>query len=384
MEFDAEKFEIEEVNDWVILRKYHGNDEKLVIPEGVTDIDFGAFGESLIDKGFCTKEIVLPESLTTIYGAAFAGFRNLEKINLPPYLKSIGEMTFFNCPKLKELKVPASVSAVYRLILAEDNINLILPDTLETVSQDCVYVRNSFSNEETVKALLKNPVYEIIDDYMVNTNTGTLLFKVHEFGDVVDIPAGISEIASDAFSEGIFYEVDLSENEKSYLKNLKRIKEVHLPASVKRICSNAFSWCEKIEKITYDGNPKNLIIERDAFEYCYLFERNAGSFLTETRKPEPSPGDGKVKKDKKKRFTHLMLERLVIINKILKSGLCLNSEQIRQKVNEELNLFDVEDQYSLRTISTDIETLIDRFDAPILYDRKKHGYVYTDAFDLQF
>ena len=79
-----------------------------------------------------------------------------------------------------------------------------------------------------------------------------------------------------------------------------------------------------------------------------------------------------------------MLERLVIINKILKSGLCLNSEQIRQKVNEELNLFDIEDQYSLRTISTDIETLIDRFDAPILYDRKKHGYVYTDAFDLQF
>ena len=84
MEFDAEKFEIEEVNDWVILRKYHGNDEKLVIPEGVTDIYFEAFGESLIDKGFCTKEIVLPESLTTIYDAAFAGFRNLEKINLPP------------------------------------------------------------------------------------------------------------------------------------------------------------------------------------------------------------------------------------------------------------------------------------------------------------
>ena len=66
MEFDAEKFEIEEVNDWVILRKYHGNDEKLVIPEGVTDIYFEAFGESLIDKGFCTKEIVLPESLTTM------------------------------------------------------------------------------------------------------------------------------------------------------------------------------------------------------------------------------------------------------------------------------------------------------------------------------
>lgn len=384
MEFDAEKFEIEEVNDWVILRKYHGNDEKLIIPEGVTNINYEAFGESLRDKGFCTKEVVLPESLTTIYGAAFAGFRNLEKINLPPYLKRIGEMTFFNCPKLKEIKVPASVSAVYRLVLAEDNINLILPDTLETISQDCVYVRNSFSNEETVKALLKNPVYEIIDDYMVNTNTGTLLFKVHEFGEVLDIPAEIKKIASGAFDEGMFYEVDLSENEKSYLKNLKRIKEVHLPASVKRICRNAFSWCEKIEKITYDGNPKNLIIERDAFENCYLFERNVGSFLTETRKQDPSPGDGKIKKDKNKRFTHLMLERLVIINKLLKAGQCLNSEQIRQKVNEELNLFDIEDQYSLRTISTDLETLINRFNAPVVFDRKRHGYIYTKKFDLQF
>lgn len=384
MEFDAEKFEIEEINDWVILRKYHGNDEKLVIPEGVTDINFEAFGESLIDKGFCTKEIVLPESLSMIYGAAFAGFRNLEKINLPPYLKSIGEMTFFNCPKLKELKVPASVSAVYRLVLAEDNINLILPDTLESVSQDCVYVRNSFSNEETVKALLKNPVYEIIDDYMVNTNTGTLLFKVHEFPEVVEIPKGIRKISFEAFDEGMFYEVDLTEEEKACLKNLKRIKEVHLPASVKKICRGAFSWCKEIEKITYDGDPKDLIVENDAFEYCYLFERNVGSFLTETRKSDSNPEDGKIKKDKNKRFTHLMLERLVIINRILKSGLCLNSEQIRQKVNEELNLFDIEDQYSLRTISTDIETLIDRFDAPILYDRKKHGYVYTEAFDLQF
>ena len=47
-------FEIEEVNDWVILRKYHGNDEKLVIPEGVTDIDFGAFA-----KSFCSINFVL-------------------------------------------------------------------------------------------------------------------------------------------------------------------------------------------------------------------------------------------------------------------------------------------------------------------------------------
>ena len=46
------------------------------------------------------KNIIIPNSTTTIQGSAFYGCSNLEKIIIPKTIKSIGDNVFKNCTKL--------------------------------------------------------------------------------------------------------------------------------------------------------------------------------------------------------------------------------------------------------------------------------------------
>lgn len=68
---------------------------------------------------------------------------------------------------------------------------------------------------------------------------------------------------------------------------------------------------------------------------------------------------------------HLMLERLTKIHAKIKSGCFPNTKQLA---------FDLE--ISVPTISRDIEFLKNRFNAPIEYDAKEHGYFYSSEFDM--
>ena len=89
-------------------------------------------------------------------------------------------------------------------------------------------------------------------------------------------------------------------------------------------------------------------------------------------------------KKKKKKTTHLMMERIVLIHRIIKSGSQPNTEKIRQIVNAEFGLINPKEQFSLSTISRDLEFLRIRFDAPLEYDRTTGGYLYTSEFELKF
>ena len=68
---------------------------------------------------------------------------------------------------------------------------------------------------------------------------------------------------------------------------------------------------------------------------------------------------------------HLMLERLTKIHAKIKSGCFPNTKQLA---------FDLE--ISVPTISRDIEFLKNRFNAPIEYDAKEHGYFYSEEFNM--
>ena len=83
-----------------VISRYTGNERKVVIPEGVTRIEDGAF------KG--NKDIVsvhLPLTLTCIGEEAFSGCISLNEINLVPQapIESIGKAAFKGCTALEGL-----------------------------------------------------------------------------------------------------------------------------------------------------------------------------------------------------------------------------------------------------------------------------------------
>lgn len=87
-ETNSERNSISNADDFVIrgtiLKKYTGNDEHVVIPDGVTEI-----GEKAFRDNYDIQSLVIPEGVTFIDSNAFDGCENLRCITLPTTLKFV-------------------------------------------------------------------------------------------------------------------------------------------------------------------------------------------------------------------------------------------------------------------------------------------------------
>lgn len=102
---DPETDVIDEEDPYLIKQQFIGEDTitKVVIPEGVTDINSYAFANLT-----ALEEVVLPSTLTRIGVGAFYNCTSLKKINLEK-AKFINEKAFYNCP-LEEINLASVVS----------------------------------------------------------------------------------------------------------------------------------------------------------------------------------------------------------------------------------------------------------------------------------
>ena len=75
--------------------RYKGNNKKVIIPEGITELSSCLFWDNQI-----IEEIILPQSLISIGGDTFYNCFNLKKINIPKNVKNIGNNPFGGCINL--------------------------------------------------------------------------------------------------------------------------------------------------------------------------------------------------------------------------------------------------------------------------------------------
>jgi len=81
-----------------ILLKYRGNDDYVIVPEGVTKIDDFAFSHNI-----AIAVVILPDSVTEIGRGAFAGCKNLLNVRIPDSVTVIGEDAFAGCRALARI-----------------------------------------------------------------------------------------------------------------------------------------------------------------------------------------------------------------------------------------------------------------------------------------
>ncbi len=165
------------------LKKYEGNDERVVIPEGVTAVDDYAFygarslryltipdtvreiGNNVFYDCESLEEITLPDSITYMGSGLFSRCAGLKKAVLPSRIRSLPNITFYQCVSLEEVSLPSSVTRVGRAAFQQcaSLRKLRLPASLkvleDNVFDDCVSLMEADIPEGT-EAIGDNVFYQ--------------------------------------------------------------------------------------------------------------------------------------------------------------------------------------------------------------------------------
>ena len=100
---DYRDFEI----DKSTLIRYHGSEEEIIIPKGITHIHTSAF-----EGNTTLKSVHFPDSLVHIGNGAFNGCKNLRRIDFPANLEIIGKAAFKDCDSLEEVSLSGGIRLI--------------------------------------------------------------------------------------------------------------------------------------------------------------------------------------------------------------------------------------------------------------------------------
>lgn len=232
-------------NDFIVkdgvLTEYTGRESVVIVPEGVTEIDYSVF----MDKTFITK-IVLPESVNTIRSSAFSGCNNLMELNIPKNVTVIPKEMCQNCA-LTSVVIPDGVTEIQDSAFAgNDGLQSVsLPKSLTTIGE---YVFSNCSSLQDVK--LPENLKSI----------GGYCFEYCSSLRSIRIPDGVTELPDDLFSRAYsLATVTLPEGLKKigkYVFYLNRvIEKIYIPESATEISDEMLTDLS-VSSITIVGSKK--------------------------------------------------------------------------------------------------------------------------------
>lgn len=241
--------------------------EKIAIPSTVTEIGEGAFSQckslktiefaegltTINDFAFgnlpsLTGDIIIPDTVTNMGYGVFSHCGDLDKVHISDnatYGRD-GLADWFYYTNIKEINIP---DAVLENPVCEFNADKITFNSDMTVAiynavKNSDWYRNTYLKENADKNgfdIAENTVLRYIGaDRNPSVPDGVMAIAFNAFAytdiDTVNLPGTLEEIDGAAFY-------------------CSTIKNIEIPAKVKRIDDNAFDWCPFLEKITFDGTP---------------------------------------------------------------------------------------------------------------------------------
>lgn len=195
--------------------------DRIEIPKtyrGKAVTEIGSFGHADAPNIYL-KEIIIPDSITTISASAFEGCEALDTIELPSSVTTIGARAFYNCVDL---------------------FKIVIPDSVTSMSPEAFY---------GCKNLMSVTLSSNLSRIGMNSFYGCVSLLD------IDIPHGVSSIGARAFYgctslKGLTIPDSVTRIEKEAFYKCPMIKELVIPDSVTYIGEGAFALCGRLNKIT--------------------------------------------------------------------------------------------------------------------------------------
>lgn len=173
-----------QIKDGVLIR-YTGKDKDVVIPDSVTSIEIGAFRGCI-----SLTSITIPDSVTSIGNRAFENCKSLTSITIPDGVTSIGGYAFYDCKSLTSITIPNSVTSIgHRAFYdCESLTSITIPDGVTSIGHCAFYGCKSLTS---IKIAASNEKYLIINNYdKVERDivAATEVFRTRKLDSEVKIP----------------------------------------------------------------------------------------------------------------------------------------------------------------------------------------------------
>lgn len=181
------------------LKKYQGDEECVIIPEGTEVIaDYAFYGAARM------KSAVFPSSLREIGNNAFCSCTSLLSVRIPDSVYYIGEGLFARCSSLSEAVLSASLTALPRITFfqCESLKDVRLPAGLKKLGRACFEQCHSLTG--------------------------------------IDLPESVTILENNVFDD------------------CTALRQVTLPSSLERIGDNAFFQCRSLDQLSLPESLKEI------------------------------------------------------------------------------------------------------------------------------
>ena len=240
--------------------------EKLVIPEGVTEIGSEAFWESSL------KEVVLPSTLTKIGDRAFSGTK-LTSVTLPTNVTDIGRRAFGDIDSLTSVVIPKNLIKGSEAFAGSKNLSTIYFEEGITKIADGLFQGSGITSIKIPEGVTEIGSEAFSGSSLKEVVLPSRLTKIGSYAfhntplEVINLPYGLQIIGSGAFRntkletleipEGVTYLDDYT------LANIPTLKSVYLPKSLTTFVQ---SWDKPSESVEYH-------VYLDSFALEYMIEK---------------------------------------------------------------------------------------------------------------
>ena len=207
-----------------------------------------------------TGDILIPNTVTHMGYKAFSDCGDLDKVHLSNNLtythenKNQETACWFDGTNIKEINIPDKMLDKVSCYFDGDNITFNSDMTVNIYNM----VRGSAWCEDKYLKGKTNKTIGNDKDFVIVENT---LLRYTGIDKNPKVPEGVKSITQDGFS---FCDIDTVTLPQSLEKIEKRaftcttLKEITIPKNVDTIESWAFYMCPYMEKVTFEGAPKNI------------------------------------------------------------------------------------------------------------------------------